>query len=75
MQGALLAFQALTFVALVGVAWRGGLAIRGVERGLSSILRSLVEIEARLAALEAVRNGGSGLDPRRDDEAHREARH
>jgi hypothetical protein len=78
---AILTVQAAQLIALVVLTIVGWRALRGVLRSLdgvagtlASVLRSLAEIDARLGALEAAKNGSDGLDPRRDRASHAEAR-
>jgi hypothetical protein len=54
----LLAAQGVTLVTLVAIHWRFSRALRNVEARLNSISAML---DARLAALEASRNGGDPL--------------
>jgi hypothetical protein len=55
---ALLTAQSVTFAAIIDLDWRFSRALRNVEARLNSILTML---DARLAALEAPRNGGDPL--------------
>jgi hypothetical protein len=58
MTAVILAIQVGQFVAFAVLGGHGSRSVLSIERTLGSMRRSLIEIDARLGALEAEPNGG-----------------